>query len=111
MEDLQRTGKAKAIGVCNLSEEWMERILNVAQVVPAINQGVLVPLHASRGLFTQKRLCRIIVELHPFLPQTRLVDYCHSEGIAMEAYSPLGSSFVPLSDPHPVPGQKVPLLA
>ena len=31
------------------------------------------------------------VELHPFLPQTELRKYCSAQGIAVQAYSSLGS--------------------
>jgi diketogulonate reductase-like aldo/keto reductase len=29
------------------------------------------------------------VEVHPFLPQTELVAFCHGRGVQVEAYSPL----------------------
>lgn len=31
------------------------------------------------------------IEIHPFLPNTELVEYCLSQGILPVAYSPLGS--------------------
>ncbi|OAP57625.1 hypothetical protein AYL99_08363 [Fonsecaea erecta] len=61
--------KVKAIGVSNFSTVNLEILLSQAAVVPAVNQ----------------------VELHPSLPQDKLVDYCRSKGITMIAYSPLGS--------------------
>ena len=30
------------------------------------------------------------VELHPFYPQTSLVEFCRSKGILVAAYSPMG---------------------
>ncbi|OBZ86729.1 D-galacturonate reductase [Choanephora cucurbitarum] len=70
MEKLLDTGKVKSIGVANFSIPNLERLLKTAKVVPAVNQ----------------------IELHPYLPQTKLVEYCTSKGIHCSAYSPLGSS-------------------
>jgi len=41
METVLKTGKVKAIGVCNCSPAYLERILKVATVVPAVNQSEL----------------------------------------------------------------------
>ncbi|CEP12468.1 hypothetical protein [Parasitella parasitica] len=70
MEKLLDTGKVKNIGVANFSVPNLERLLKTAKVVPAVNQ----------------------VELHPYLPQTKLLEYCASKGIHNSAYSPLGST-------------------
>jgi glycerol 2-dehydrogenase (NADP+) len=74
LEKVYKSGKAKAIGVSNVSEEYMKKLLKTAEVVPAANQ----------------------VELHPYLPQHELVKFCQSKGIAVQAYSPLGSTNSPL---------------
>lgn len=74
MEAVYKSGKAKAIGVSNFSIKKIERLLQTAEVTPAANQ----------------------VELHPYLTQQDLVDFCHAKGIAVEAYSPLGSNDSPL---------------
>jgi glycerol 2-dehydrogenase (NADP+) len=74
MEKVQSSGKAKAIGVSNVSQSFMEELLKTAKVTPAANQ----------------------VELHPYLPQHDLVNYCHEKGILCQAYSPLGSTKSPL---------------
>ncbi|ORY79318.1 NADP-dependent oxidoreductase domain-containing protein [Leucosporidium creatinivorum] len=79
MEALLKTGKVKAIGVCNCSPSYLERILKVATVVPAVNQ----------------------IELHPYLPQHSVVKYCQDKGITVQAFSPLGSAGSPiLQDPE-----------
>ncbi|KAF8928723.1 NADP-dependent oxidoreductase domain-containing protein [Dissophora ornata] len=70
MEDLIATGKTKAIGVSNFTVKSLEKLLEVAKIVPAANQ----------------------VELHPENPQWELLEYCNSKGIHLTAYCPLGSS-------------------
>jgi glycerol 2-dehydrogenase (NADP+) len=69
MEDVYKAGKVKAIGVANWSIPYLEELKKKWTVVPAVNQ----------------------VELHPFLPQHALKDWCDKHGILLEAYSPLGS--------------------
>jgi glycerol 2-dehydrogenase (NADP+) len=70
MEEVYKSGKVKAIGVANWSIPYLEELRKKWTVVPAVNQ----------------------VELHPFLPQHELREYCTNLGILMEAYSPLGST-------------------
>lgn len=69
MEALQASGKVKSIGVSNFSILQLERLLSLCRVPPAVNQ----------------------VELHPYLVQTDMIDFCKSKNIALTAFSPLGS--------------------
>ncbi|XP_062403537.1 aldo-keto reductase family 1 member B1 [Sardina pilchardus] len=69
LEALQFSGKVRSIGVSNFSVLQLERLLSMAKVPPAVNQ----------------------VELHPYLVQTDLIEYCQSKSIALTAYSPFGS--------------------
>ncbi|KKY29099.1 putative d-galacturonic acid reductase [Phaeomoniella chlamydospora] len=68
MERLLETGKVKSIGVCNYSKKYLDQLLPVAKVIPAVNQ----------------------IENHPLLPQTEVVEECKKHGILVEAYSPCG---------------------
>jgi diketogulonate reductase-like aldo/keto reductase len=67
MEKSFKTGKAKSIGVSNWKIPQLERLLKYAYIAPAINQ----------------------VEIHPFFPNTELIDFCTSHNILPVAYSPL----------------------
>lgn len=69
MESLYRDGFVKNIGVCNFKIHHLEALKKTAHIIPFVDQ----------------------VELHPGMPQSDLIDYCKSEGIAVEASSPLGN--------------------
>lgn len=84
MEALQASGKVKSIGVSNFSVLQLERLLALCRVPPAVNQ----------------------IELHPYLVQTEMIEFCKSKNIALTAYSPFGSPERPPklrsgdTDPH-----------
>ena len=69
MEEAQRIGLTKAIGVSNFGKKNIENIISQCQIVPAVNQ----------------------IESHPYLAQNELIDFCEKNMIAVTAYSPLGS--------------------
>jgi len=69
MEELQRAGLVKRIGVCNLNVSALREVLASCSIRPAVHQ----------------------IELHPYLTQSRLVRYCAQENIAVTAFSPLGA--------------------
>jgi diketogulonate reductase-like aldo/keto reductase len=70
MEKLVDAGKVKSIGVSNFNVNRLKELLQYARIKPAVNQ----------------------VELHPYLPQQELLDFCTQHGIHLTAYSPLGST-------------------
>ena len=76
LETLYREGRVRAIGVSNFQPSHLDRLLQAAEVVPAVNQ----------------------VELHPWLQQEELRAKHAELGIHTEAWSPLGRGQV-LADP------------
>jgi diketogulonate reductase-like aldo/keto reductase len=68
LEKLQSDGVVKQIGVSNFGERHLKELLGFAKVKPWVNQ----------------------FEIHPYNQRERLVEMCQSEGIAVNAYSPLG---------------------
>jgi len=70
MEKLVDEGLVKSIGISNFTIKKIKELMkNNPRIIPACNQ----------------------VELHPYLPQNKLVEYCKSLDIAVVAYSPLGN--------------------
>lgn len=63
-------GLIRHAGVSNFSIKKLKNLSSQTDHIPEMNQ----------------------VELHPYLQQQELVDYCHDNSIHVTAYSPLGSS-------------------
>lgn len=75
MEDLREAGLARHVGVSNFSVAKLAALHETARTPPEMNQ----------------------VELHPYLQQTELVEWCQAHGTGVTAYSPLGSRDRPAS--------------
>ena len=67
-EKLHADGRIRAIGVSNFEPAHLERLIAETSVIPAVNQ----------------------IELHPHLQQHAAREYDAQQGIATEAWSPLG---------------------
>ena len=70
MESIKAEGRARAIGVSNYCQRHIEETEAAGMSLPEVNQ----------------------IECHPRLPQSALVDYCHSRGIIVTAFSPLNGA-------------------
>lgn len=76
LEEIYRSGRAKAIGVSNFQPHHLRRLLEGSTVVPAVNQ----------------------IEVHPYLTQDDVRAFGAERGIATEAWSPIAQGKV-LNDP------------
>jgi diketogulonate reductase-like aldo/keto reductase len=70
--DLQREGLVRSIGVSHFEQEHLDRLAEVSDVVPAVNQ----------------------IEVQPFLQQEHLRAYHHEHGIVTESCSHLAEAEV-----------------
>ncbi|MDQ3123102.1 MAG: aldo/keto reductase [bacterium] len=67
LEKIHHEGKAKAIGVSNYTIRHLKQLMSNSVIKPAVNQ----------------------VELHVYLQQPELLEFCEDNGIVVQAYSPL----------------------
>ncbi|KAJ8970468.1 hypothetical protein NQ317_009442 [Molorchus minor] len=77
MEEVQKKGLTKSIGISNFNSKQVERLLKHASIVPVTNQ----------------------VECHAYLNQNKLRKFCLDRGIILTSYSPLGSPARPWKKP------------
>ena len=68
LEELYDQGAIRAIGVSNFMVHHLEEMRSYAKTMPMVNQ----------------------IEIHPYLQQRDVRQWCANHGIAVEAYSPLG---------------------
>ncbi len=68
LEEMQKEGKIRSIGVSNFLPHHLQNLLDHTDVVPAVNQ----------------------LELHPGYMQPFACEFCRKHGIALEAWSPIG---------------------
>ncbi|MCL7042663.1 hypothetical protein MKW94_002477 [Papaver nudicaule] len=73
MEECQKLGLTKSIGVSNFSCKKLQTILDTANIPPAVNQ----------------------VEMNPVWQNLKLRDFCKANNIILTAYSPLGGKGTP----------------
>lgn len=67
LEKIYENGRVRAIGISNFTIRHIDELLNKTSIIPMVNQ----------------------VEFSPFLYQKKLLEYCNSKNIQLEAYSPL----------------------
>lgn len=70
IEKLAASGLCNHIGVSNFSIKKLDAILNTATIKPEMNQ----------------------IELHPYLQQPEMLEFCQRNSIHLTGYAPLGSS-------------------
>jgi diketogulonate reductase-like aldo/keto reductase len=69
MEAARERGFARSIGVSNFSAEELEQVVSIASTPPVVNQ----------------------IQFSPFEYRRALLEACEARGVAVEAYSPLGT--------------------
>jgi diketogulonate reductase-like aldo/keto reductase len=69
MEAARERGFARSIGVSNFSAQELEQVVSIASTPPAVNQ----------------------IQFSPFEYRRALLAECEARGVAVEAYSPLGT--------------------
>src|SRR6476659_635463 len=81
LEEFYRDGRARSIGVSNFQPHHIRRLPEETEIPPAVNQ----------------------IEVHPYLTQNPVREFCAQHQIAIEAWSPLARGGELLTDPEIVP--------
>ncbi len=68
LEEFYRDGRARSIGVSNFQPHHLRRLHQDCEIFPAVNQ----------------------IEIHPYLTQDEVRNFCAEHQIAVEAWTPLG---------------------
>jgi len=69
LEKLQKEGLIRSLGLSNFNTTQVGRVIKEASIKPAVNQ----------------------VEIHPYLTQEPLVEFCQENDVVVTAYSPFSS--------------------
>lgn len=69
IEELVREGKVRSIGLANFNVTQLQDVLKNCKIKPAVVQ----------------------VEVHPYLQNDKVIDFCQKNDIIVTAFSPLGS--------------------
>ena len=72
LEEFQRDGRARSIGVSNFQVAHLQRLIDKTDTVPAVNQ----------------------IELHPYLQNREVKAFGEAQGILSEAWSPIAQGGV-----------------
>jgi len=72
LEYLYKKGLAKNIGVSNFHIHHLKKLFETAEIIPAVNQ----------------------IELHPYMHQDEILNYCNEKEIVIEAWSPIAKGRV-----------------
>ncbi|XP_046974879.1 aldo-keto reductase AKR2E4-like isoform X1 [Vanessa cardui] len=88
LEDAQRLGLTKSIGVSNFNKDQLRRVIEEGNIKPVV----------------------IEIEIHPQIIQKELVDYAQSQGVVVMGFSPFGSLVMRYGMHFPGPKLDNPLL-
>lgn len=69
MEQIYKSGKARAIGVSNFRRHHLEQLIEDTEIVPMVNQ----------------------IEVSPYITNKATIDFCKDKNIVVEAWAPFGS--------------------
>jgi 2,5-diketo-D-gluconate reductase A len=69
MQQARERGHTRSIGVSNFSVDELDAVIEAGDVAPVVNQA----------------------QFSPFKYRRRLLEHCEEHGVALEAYSPLGT--------------------